>query len=75
MRVQGGSSGIIAAFSAGRLDPLDANFEGEDDRDRPILSGSDWRELHRRRARRLKRLSRYARLHRDDVDIAELSPF
>lgn len=69
-------TGLIAAFSAGRLDPLDANFEDEDDRERPAFNDADWRCLHRRRARRIKRLSRYARLHRDDHDdLAAASPF
>lgn len=66
MRVQGGTSGILAALVAGRLDPFDAAWE----RDRFLgLSDqeSDYRARQRARRRRLKGFARLQRLYDADM--------
>lgn len=66
MRVQGGSSGILAAIFSGRLDPFDAAFE----RDKTLgLSEqeSDRRARRRRFLRRHKRAYRLQRLCDPDM--------
>jgi hypothetical protein len=67
LRVQGGTSGILAALFAGRLDPFDAAWE----RDHFLgLSEqeSDRRARRRRVLRRHKHSTRFQRLY--DADMA-----
>lgn len=60
MRVQGGSSGILAALFSGRLDPFDASFE----RDRFLGLSEQESDRRARRRRFLRRNKRFARLQR-----------
>lgn len=55
-RLQGGTSGILAAIDAGRLDPLSAWLPEE--YRLPGLSQKDRRSFMRREARRAKVLAR-----------------
>lgn len=61
MRIQGGTTGILAALLSGRLDDTDGRLEVERQRSAELTSGADKRERTMRAKRRAKRL---ARLHR-----------
>lgn len=67
-RVQGGSTGLIAAIVSGRLDP----FSGQTEREREFLrlNGPDWRERKRREDRRERKRQRRVRDR-----LADLCPF
>lgn len=71
MRVQGGSSGLIAAIVAGRLDPFDALHEDERGGARwDRTNGSDFRESQRRDRYHSKKCKRRMRDR-----LADLCPF
>lgn len=55
MRVQGGTSGILAALFAGRLDPFDADWEREH-----FLGLSEHESDRRARLRRSRRRLKWA---------------
>ena len=63
MRIQGGSSGLISAIVAGRLDPRDGRHEDERARHRwERWGGSDRRERLRRERYRAAKAERRERL-------------
>lgn len=67
-RVQGGTTGLIAAIVAGRLDPFSGEVETE--REFLRLNGSDSRERKRRTDRRERK-----RFRRMRDRLADLCPF